>query len=137
MFSNFQFNCKTSLFFFFFSLILRYVGPALMVFHIPFTIGCLKVLVATTPVEGHNSIMRVRTFVNSSSIFIRAVAWIVAGVSASQLQADIDIMSNKVRLSKPMRQYYDGPQRAVEGWLKQFYSASSERVGCGSFVPDW
>jgi hypothetical protein len=42
-----------------------YAGPAIMVFHIPFTIGALKFVVCTTPVEGHCSIMRVQVRVGS------------------------------------------------------------------------
>jgi phenylpropionate dioxygenase-like ring-hydroxylating dioxygenase large terminal subunit len=114
-----------------------YIGPAMMCFHIPFGIGILKIFVCTTPMEGHSSIMRVQSFVNSRSPIIQAIGWIVAGVSASQLAADIDIMCNKVRLRKPMKQLFDGPQTRVMGWMKQFYSESSANVGRGLFVPDW
>lgn len=114
----------------------------------PYT-GILKVFVSTTPVEGGGSIMRVRTFVNRDVWFVKAIAWLVAGIymcvsytytithtctyvimltcmltyvcvcyvfmlmyvylfyvgtSASQLAADISIMTNKIRLAKPFLQ---------------------------------
>jgi hypothetical protein len=113
------------------------IGPALMCFHIPFSVGIVKIIVATTPVEGHNSIMRTKTFVNSSSWFVKFVAWFVAGISASQLWSDIVIMCNKVRLRRPMRQHNEvGPGRLVDNWLKQFYSKSTALVGKGDFT-EW
>lgn len=132
-----------------------------MVFHIPFSVGTLKVFVATTPTEGHTSIMRVRTFIDSANPLVWGLGWLVAGVSASQLAADINIMEHKgtrlycvpdgpsaptrmclflgftVRLKKPLKQLNDGPASRVSGWLRQFYSASSESVGRAGFVPDW
>ncbi len=45
--------------------------------------------------------MRVRAYVDKSSWLVRAVAWVVLGVSASQLASDIVIMQNKIRLRKP------------------------------------
>ena len=83
-----------------------FVGPAIMVFHIPFTIGAFKAFVTTTPVEG-GSVMRVRTFIDYRtrwSLWKRILAWILTGVSASQLISDIDIMENKIRRDKPMLQ---------------------------------
>ena len=76
------------------------LGPAIMSFHIPFTIGTFKVFVTTTPCDG-GSIMRVRTWIDgrtNNNIFIKCIAWILSGISASQLNADIDIMVNKIRL---------------------------------------
>ncbi len=49
----------------------------------------VQVVVCTTPVEGHASIMRVTTFCDSHSALVRAVGWVVAGVAISQLAADI------------------------------------------------
>lgn len=157
-----------------------------MVFHIPFTLGNLKFIVCTTPVEGHCSIMRVQarctmggkgawfaacgcqgfvlsiymreriylgvltssplprsassqTLIDSDSWLVRAVGWLVTGVAVSQLAADIEIMSHRIRLRKPMRQPRDGPPGSagkLAAWLAQFYSEGSDRVGKGSFL-DW
>ena len=98
-----------------------YCGPALMIFHIPFTLGAFKVLVSTTPVHG-GSVMRVRTFTNSRNPLVRALSWLLQGVSASQLAADIVIMQNRIRLRKPALQPFDGPFNRVNAWLKTFYS---------------
>ena len=101
----------------------RYIGPTAMCFHVPFTIGNLKVMVCTTPVEGHASVMRWRTHVDSHSPLIWAVGWLVAGVAVSQLAADINIMQHRTRLKKPLRQFNDGPPTGkISAWLKQFYS---------------
>lgn len=113
-----------------------YIGPALMCFHIPFTLSTIKIFVSTTPVEG-GSIMRVRTYLNSSSFLTRFIGWMVMGVSASQLAADIMIMANKVRHRKPFSVAKDGPLNRTSSWLKQFYSESSSKVGQGQFTPDW
>ena len=101
-----------------------YIGPALMCFHIPFDIGIFKVLVATTPVNG-GSIMRVKTYVNSTAPHVRFIAWLLQGLSSSQLFQDIDILENKVRLNKPLLQPFDGPYNRTNAWLKQFYSEST------------
>ena len=105
-----------------------YIGPAMMCFHIPFQIGAIKAFVTTTPVEG-GSVMRVRTYIDYRvrwSLWRRFVAWIVTGISASQLISDIDIMSNKIRRNKPMLQPFDGPYNRTNAWLKQFYSEGSD-----------
>jgi hypothetical protein len=72
--------------------------------------------------------MRVRTFIDFRVRFSpikRFIAWILAGISASQLITDIDILVNKIRLEKPLLQPFDGPYNRVKGWLKQFYSEGS------------
>ena len=92
-----------------------YVGPGIIVFHIPFTIGTIKAFVCTTPCEG-GSIMRVRTWIDEkthTSYFNIFIAWLLTGVSASQLAADLDILENKIRMSKPIQQKEDGPARRV------------------------
>lgn len=104
-----------------------FIGPAMMCFNIPFTIGSLKAFVTTTPVDG-GSVMRVRTWADSRVMYEsffgwkKWLAWLIVGVSASQLQADIDIMCSKIRLRKPLLQPFDGPYNRVNQWLKQFYS---------------
>jgi hypothetical protein len=113
-----------------------YVGPALMVFHIPFTLGAFKVFVATTPCDG-GSVMRVRTWCNSASPFTRAVAWLLSGLSASQLYSDIAIMENKIRLNKPQVQPFDGPYNRTSAWLKQFYSEGSAKAPVDRYCLDW
>lgn len=119
-----------------------YLGPAIMLFNIPFTIGAMKVFVSTTPVEG-GSIMRMRTFIDASTRhnpFVRFIAWILAGVSASQLDADISIMTNKIRPKKPILQPFDGPFNKTNTWLKLFYSESSEKINeCSAkaYENDW
>mmetsp|Transcript_19219 Transcript_19219/g.25025 ORF Transcript_19219/g.25025 Transcript_19219/m.25025 type:complete len:471 (+) Transcript_19219:36-1448(+) len=112
-----------------------YVGPALMIFHIPFTLGAFKVFVSTTPCEG-GSVMRVRTFCNTENKLIRFVAWVLGGLSGSQLDSDIVILQNKVRLSKPLIQPYDGPYNRVSGWFKQFYSEGSDKK-VNKYCLDW
>jgi len=106
-----------------------FIGPAMMVFNIPFTIGEFKVFVSTTPVEG-GSIMKVRTMIDdrvARSFWKRCIAWLLQGISASQLMADIDIMCNKIRLKKPILQPFDGPYNRTNRWLKQFYSDGSKK----------
>lgn len=118
-----------------------YMGPAMMSFHIPFTIGTLKVFVTTTPCEG-GSIMRARTWVDSrvhTSFLKKCIAWILTGVSASQLASDVEILVNKIRMRKPILQPFDGPYNRTNAWLKIFYSddaSSSEGPDCG-YVNDW
>ena len=109
-----------------------------MCFHIPFSVGNLKMVVCTTPVEGYASVMRVHTWIDSHSVFTRAIAWMVAGIAVSQLAADIKIMQNRVRLRKPLRQLNDGPNPGkINAWLKQFYSESSCKQGTEPFCIDW
>lgn len=115
-----------------------YVGPAMMVFHIPFSIGTFKVFVSTLPVEG-GSIMRVRTWIDkrtSDSYVLRWVAWLLQGLSASQLYSDFVIMSEKIRLKKPLIVHSDGPYNRTNAWLQQFYSASSEKESY-AYKNDW
>jgi hypothetical protein len=88
--------------------------------------------------------MRVRTWLDgksSQSWVIKAIAWFLTGISASQLRADVDILCNRIRLRKPMTQPYDGPFARTNNWLKQFYSAGSENVGqhaaCKAYKNDW
>ena len=105
-----------------------YIGPAMMCFHIPFTIGAIKAFVTTTPVEG-GSVMRVKTFIDYRvrfSLWKRLIAWIVTGISASQLISDIDIMCNKIRRDKPLLVPFDGPYNRMNAWLKLFYSEGSD-----------
>jgi nitrite reductase/ring-hydroxylating ferredoxin subunit len=116
-----------------------YMGPAMMCFHIPFTIGTFKVFVNTTPCDG-GSIMKVRTWIDKrtqDSLFKRGIAWLLAGLSASQLAADITILTNKVRPKRPMIVPDDGPFNRTTAWLKMFYSESSGQVGEGGFKNDW
>lgn len=120
-----------------------FIGPAMMCFHIPFTIGTIKVFVTTTPCEG-GSIMKVRTWVDGRvkhCWWKQYVAYILSGVSASQLAADITIMCNKIRLKKPILQPFDGPYNRTNGWLNRFYSKSSTAVSqsaaCSGYKNDW
>lgn len=120
---------------------ITFPGPAIMVFHIPFSIGAFKAFVTTTPVEG-GSIMRVRTFVDFRvryNPFKRLIAWFLSGISASQLIADIDILVNKIRLERPLLQPFDGPYNRVKNWLKQFYSDGSEAANStlAKYKNDW
>jgi hypothetical protein len=102
--------------------------------------GALKAFVTTTPTEG-GSIMRVRTWVDgrvASSFWMPWLAWVLTGISASQLQADIMILCNKIRQKKPILQPFDGPYNRTNAWLKQFYSASSTAVNeCRGYKNDW
>lgn len=117
-----------------------FVGPAMMVFNIPFTIGAFKVFVSTTPSEG-GSVMKVRTMVDGrvwKSIWVRAIAWVLQGISASQLNSDIDIMCNKIRMKKPILQPFDGPYNRTNRWSKHFYSEGTSKVNsCDSYKNDW
>lgn len=116
-----------------------YMGPAILVFNIPFTIGAFKVFVTILPVEG-GSIMRVRTWIDGRTRrnpLIYGISWMLQGISASQLWCDIVILSNKIRLSKPLIQKEDGPFFRINTWLKNFYSENSSTVTCGKFKNDW
>ena len=80
-----------------------------------------------------------QALIDSDSWLVRAVGWLVAGVAVSQLAADIQIMSHRIRLRKPQRQARDGPPGSaakLAAWLAQFYSAGSDKVGKGAFL-DW
>jgi cholesterol 7-dehydrogenase len=117
-----------------------FVGPALMVFNIPFTIGAFKVFVSTTPTEG-GSMMKVRTMVDRrvwASIWVRMIAWVLQGISASQLNSDIDIMCNKIRMKKPILVPFDGPYNRTNRWSRQFYSEGTTKVNsCDAYKNDW
>jgi hypothetical protein len=105
-----------------------------------FVPGALKAFVTTTPTEG-GSIMRVRTWMDSrvaTSYWMRYLAWVITGISASQLQNDIVIMENKIRQKKPILQPFDGPYNRTSAWLKQFYSTSSGHTAeCKAYKNDW
>eukprot|EP00940_MAST-03C_sp_MAST-3C-sp2_P000887 g887.t1 len=102
-----------------------YVGPAIMVFHIPFGTNAFKVIVTTTPTPG-GSVMRARTFSTAGwNPITNFVTWLLVGISASQLQQDISIMENRLRLRKPRI----GPYMRTNAWLRQFYTERSELVG--------
>lgn len=116
-----------------------YIGPALMVFSIPLGDGgaAIKILVTTTPVQG-GSVMRVRAWFNRQNPLWRLLAWLVTGVSASQLAADIDIMQGRLRPKRPMVTKKCGPYQSTSRWLKQFYSKSSASISTdGTFPADW
>ncbi len=84
--------------------------------------------------------MRVRTWVDGRvrySFWKPYVAWLLTGISASQLMSDIDIMCNKIRLKKPILQKGDGPYNRTNGWLHQFYSEHSADVGSCGYKNDW
>lgn len=94
-----------------------------------------------TPVE-QGTVMKVRTFIDKRSVdsmFVRAVAWILQGISASQLDADLIIMKNKIRLKRPILQPFDGPYNRVNSWMKQFYSPGKEvhKVDIDAYKNDW
>lgn len=72
--------------------------------------------------------MRVKTYIThetNSSLFARSLAWLLTGISASQLASDIKILENKIKLRKPILQPFDGPYNRVNTWLKQFYDENS------------
>jgi hypothetical protein len=115
----------------------------MMCFHIPFTIGIFKVFVTTTPTDG-GSIMRVRTWIDgrtNNNYLYKCIAWLLSGISASQMITDIDIMENKIRLKKPLLQPFDGPYNRTNAWLKLFYSESSNNFNtagkCEAYKNDW
>ena len=85
--------------------------------------------------------MRVRTWIDrraNATILTRTIAWFLTGISASQLNADINVLQNKIRLRKPMIQPYDGPYNRVQAWLKQFYSEGTAAASkCDAYKNDW
>lgn len=103
--------------------------------------------------------MRVRTYIDFTTRFNplkRFIAWILVGISASQLgkppassclsphpftfsASDISILENKIRLKKPLVVPFDGPYNRTNAWLKQFYSQKSLAVGetQGAYQNDW
>lgn len=104
-----------------------YVGPGFLVFHIPYQIGTIKVFFSYTPVEG-GTLMRVQTFLDGSARwnpFKQLLAWVLTGISVSQLEADTVILEKKIRLKKPILQAVDGPWGKGNHWIKQFFSESS------------
>lgn len=119
-----------------------YIGPSMIVFHIPFTIGIVKVFVSNLPVET-GSIMRVRTWVDGRvkhSFIKQCIAWVLTGIGASQLMCDIQILNNKIRLRKPTIQPTDGPYNRMTAWLKNFMSEGTPK-NCPSLLEayknDW
>ena len=83
--------------------------------------------------------MRVRTWADTrvhGNPLIKAICWLLTGISASQLHNDMEILENKIRLKKPLLQPFDGPYNRVNAWLKQFYSEGSAQVGA-CFKNDW
>jgi hypothetical protein len=101
--------------------------------------GAFKVFVATTPCEG-GSRMLVRTWIDNrtrSSFWKTCIAWVLTGISASQLYSDIDIMCNKIRLKKPLLVKNDGPFHKVNNWINQFYSENSSKVTTAPYNKDW
>jgi hypothetical protein len=103
-------------------------------------VGTLKAFVTTTPTDG-GSIFRMRTWIDGRSnnnFFIKTLAWFMAGIAASQLKADADILEYKIRLRKPFVQPFDGPYNRINAWLKTFYSEGSDNAArCDSYKNDW
>jgi len=120
-----------------------YCGPAIMVFHIPIkNVGKIKIFVSTTPTVNNDGVsggsyMRTMVWLSNNSWKLYIISWIVVGISLSQLLADINIMENKIRLSKSLITRYCGPFNKVNAWLKDnFYSKSSKDVGKHNY-DDW
>ena len=91
-----------------------------------------------TPTEG-GAIMRVQTYIThatNASFLAKFLAWLLTGISASQLASDIQILENKIKLRKPILQPYDGPYNRVNTWLKQFYNENSYVVA-DKYKNDW
>ena len=85
--------------------------------------------------------MRVRTWIDgraNNNIFIKTLAWFLTGISASQLNADVNVLENKIRLRRPMIQPFDGPYNRAQAWMKRFYSEGTEAAGkCDAYKNDW
>lgn len=115
-----------------------YIGPAMMCFHIPLGDDgmALKLFVTTTPVLG-GSVLRVRAWFNRRNPLWRMVAWGAAGMSASQLMADLEIIQHRYRPHKPNITKHCGPYSTTNRWLKQFYSKSSGSFTTGGVFPEW
>ncbi len=116
-----------------------YVGPSLIVFNVPFTIGEFKAFVSFTPCAG-GCVMRVRTWIDqrtNNSFFKKWIAWLLVGIATSNLANDLLIVEKKLRLNKPLLQPFDGPYNRVHAWMKQFYSENSQKVGTEQFQIDW
>jgi len=108
-----------------------FVGPAIMVFHIPIFIGTVKVIVSTTPDNEGGSFMNARTWVDPGIAWNpvkRWITWVFTGISVSQLMSDLVILVNKIRFKKPLLVANDGPFMRSNKWLRQFYSESSSVV---------
>jgi hypothetical protein len=107
-----------------------------------FPAGTIKIFLSMTPVDNGTS-LRVRSWMDhrvANSYLLRAIAFLITGISASQLNADVDILENKIRLRKPLVQPFDGPFNRTNAWLKQFYSESSPtagHIGCDAYKNDW
>lgn len=101
----------------------------------------MKVFLSFLPVEGGTNV-RIRTWMDDRvrrSWWKQGIAWILAGIAASQLQYDVKILKNRIRPRKPILQPTDGPFNRVNTWLKQFLSESSQAVSfpdCG-YSNDW
>jgi hypothetical protein len=101
----------------------------------------VKAFLSFTPVEGGTNI-RIRTWYDERvrrSWWKQWIAWLMAGIAASQLQYDVRILKNRIRPRKPIIQPPDGPFNRVNTWLKQFYSESSQAASsptCG-YNNDW
>lgn len=95
-----------------------------------------------TPVDNGTS-LRVRTWMDqrvARSWLLQFIAFLLTGISASQLNADVDILENKIRLRKPLVQPFDGPYSRTNAWLKLFLSESSAptgHIGCDAYKNDW
>lgn len=84
--------------------------------------------ISVTPVE-YGSVMKVRTFIDGhtrNNPLVRFISWMLQGISASQLEADLVILRNKIRMKRPILQPFDGPYNRVNSWMKQFYSPGFE-----------
>jgi hypothetical protein len=84
--------------------------------------GNLKVFLTFTPADD-GILMSVSTWLDSScrySPFKRFIGWVLAGIAASQLELDIQILEKKIKLKKPYNQPKDGPVSKVKSWLNQF-----------------
>lgn len=91
-----------------------------------------------TPADD-GSILRVRTWIDgrtNSNLLTKAIAWLLTGISASQLNADVEILENRIRLRKPYVQPFDGPYNRTNAWMKQFYSDSTPATS-ESYINDW
>lgn len=111
----------------------------MMCFTVPLFLGNWKVFVNTTPVEG-GSVMSIRTYVDKSirwNPLSRFITWVITGGTLTQLMSDVVVMSNRIRLKKPLSVPNDGPYSRSNAWLlKNFYTESSEQVGKG-YRNDW
>ena len=107
-----------------------YVGPSMMVFHIPLPdTGDVKLFVTTTPIDQQaGSIMRVRMWLSNKTWKLWFWSWFVGGVSVSQMLADIKVMESRIRKRKPCIVPGDGPFNRVNRWLRQFYTDADMAV---------